>query len=138
VTGITNIVNEWAIEVTDDAAFLQYRGVDVVAVWLGDEPSISLAHHAQFIEWAVEADRNEWGETPIDDASTDWGRADERIIALDGIIQIIDSAIAAVEACNIRSKARRHLIELADGIEGRTDDDVRRIIEEYLGCAKHE
>lgn len=124
-----NISGDWDVVIGPTEAFIQYRGIDVVSVWLpADDPDqypyLIVAERGQFMDWVIDP---EDGEVPY----TEWARPGEIDIGLADHVIDIDRALEALQT-------RRHLVATERTLKDVMDqphasrEDLKSAIFEYL------
>lgn len=121
------VAERWALDINDSTVFVQYRGVDVAAVWLPFDdpdttPTISIAGVDQFREWIIDPQPGE--------VYTEWCVGGETVVGLGDHIQVIDKALEATARQNRYSEARRKLVEMT--MKSSSLSNWKQAVEEYL------
>ena len=83
---------EWSAEIGDTYVFVQYRGIDIVAVWLPYTPYLKSSDTGEASVTIPNPARLTDAEDP-DYITTEWGCADEQVFKLGSHVRIIDRAL---------------------------------------------
>lgn len=122
----------WSVEFADNATiFVQYRDVDVAAIWLPAhgstyEPTITVPSTDQLDSARRMVERDGDTEPP----STEWAMADEETINLIDLCHIVDSIQAQLGVNRVEKERKDRLAAIVDAIRANGSDRERQLIEE--------